>query len=65
MVLSTTTIIEKYQTTDFLIFYLLCARAIILEVGKFCAKGNGGRISWNIWPFHGVGGNVCYITFLF
>jgi hypothetical protein len=34
VVLSTTTILEKCQTTDFLIIYLLlCARAIILEFG--------------------------------
>jgi hypothetical protein len=32
VVLSTTTILEKCQTTDFL-FFLLCTRAIILEFG--------------------------------
>jgi hypothetical protein len=52
MVPSTTTVIEKYQTTDFLIFlFFLCARAIILEVGKFCSKEKDGRICWNIWLF--------------
>jgi hypothetical protein len=52
VVLSTTTILEKCQTTDFLIFYfLLCARAIILEFGNFLLRGKGGRNSWNIWPF--------------
>jgi hypothetical protein len=65
MVLSTTTILEKYQTTDFLIFHLLlCARAIIPELGNFLLRGKGGRNSWNIWPFHGVGSNVCYLALL-
>jgi hypothetical protein len=51
-VLSTTTILEKCQTTYFLFFYvLLCARAIILEIGNFLLRGKGGRNSWNIWPF--------------
>jgi hypothetical protein len=37
--LSTTTILEKYQTTDFKFSYLLlCARAMILRFGNFLLK---------------------------
>jgi hypothetical protein len=49
---TTTTIFAKCQTTDFLFFLSssLCKRTI-LEFGKFWLRGNGGRNSWNIWPF--------------
>jgi hypothetical protein len=37
-VLSTNTILEKYQTTNFYFFqFFFCARAIILEFGNFFA----------------------------
>jgi hypothetical protein len=51
-VLSTTTILEnvKQQISNFF-YLLLCARAIILEFGKFLLKGRGGRNSWIIWSF--------------
>jgi hypothetical protein len=35
----------KQQISKFF-YLLLCARAIILEFGKFLLKGKGGRISW-------------------
>jgi hypothetical protein len=65
-VLSTTTILEKCQTTDFYFSYLLlCARAIILEFGNFLLKGKGGRnFFWNKWPFIWGRGHGCYFTFL-
>jgi hypothetical protein len=51
-VLSTTTILEKYQTTDSNFFYLLlCARAIILKFGIFLLKGRVVGIIWIKWPF--------------
>jgi hypothetical protein len=52
-VLSTTIILEKCQTTYFLIFFylFLCARAINLEIGNFLLRGKGGINFWNIWPF--------------
>jgi hypothetical protein len=51
-VLSTTTILEKCQTTDSNFLYLLlCAREIILEFRNFLLKGKRGRISWITWSF--------------
>jgi hypothetical protein len=44
----------KQQVYNFS-YLLLCARAIILEFAKFLLKGRGGRNTWIIWPFHGVG----------
>jgi hypothetical protein len=35
----------KQQISKFS-YLLLCARAIILELGNFLLKGKGGRISW-------------------
>jgi hypothetical protein len=53
VVLSTTTILEKCPTTDFLIFLSSSLRksnhSRIWLI--FFLKGKGGRISWNIWPF--------------
>ena len=65
VVLSATTLFKKCPITDFPIFLVfLCARAIILKVGKFSLQGMGCKISWNIWLFHGAGGEVYSITFL-
>jgi hypothetical protein len=51
-VLSTTTILEKYQTTDSNFSYLLlCARAIIRKFGIFLLKGRVVGIIWIKWPF--------------
>jgi hypothetical protein len=56
MVLSTTTILEKYQTTYFLIFYfLLCARAIILVFGNFFLREKGVEVLGIYGLFQGVG----------
>jgi hypothetical protein len=64
-VLSIITILEKCQQQISNFSYLfLCSRAIILEFGNFLLRGKGGRNFWNIWFFHGVGGNVCYLAFL-
>jgi hypothetical protein len=52
VVLSTTTMLEKCQTTDFLIFLSssLC-KSNHSRDWQLLPKGKGGRNSWNIWPF--------------
>jgi hypothetical protein len=51
VVLSTTTILEKCQTPDFLIFlsFSLC-KSNHSRIWQLFAYGKGGRNSWNIWP---------------
>jgi hypothetical protein len=45
-------------------YLLLCARAIILEFGKFFLKRKGVEFLGLHGLFHGVGGIGCYLTFL-
>jgi hypothetical protein len=62
-VLSTTTIIEKYQTRDSNFSYLLlCARAIILKFCIFLLKGRVVGIIWIKWPFSWSIGNGYYFA---
>jgi hypothetical protein len=52
VVLSTTTILEKCQTTDFLIFISSSlSKSNHFRIWHFFSKGRGGSISWNICPF--------------
>jgi hypothetical protein len=52
VVLYTTTIFEKCQTTDFLIFLSSSLRkSNHSRSWLILLKGKGGRIPWNMWPF--------------
>jgi hypothetical protein len=64
VVLSSTTIFEKCQTTDFLIFLTPLRKSNHSRSWLILLKGRGGRISWIIWPFSWVGSEVYFITSL-
>jgi hypothetical protein len=53
----------KQQISNFF-YLLLCARAIILEFGNFFLGERVVEILGIYGLFHGVGCNVCYLTFL-
>jgi hypothetical protein len=61
-VLSTTTILEKYQTTDFKFFLSSLCKSNHSEIWQLFAKGRVVGIIWIKWPFSWSIGNGYYFA---